>query len=193
MNMNTTEVPTGQPVNAFAAIADTMLEFREEMEYYDNLGGKIAAKTRLIMRVVFSTLIICTIYMLIMIYQMANNMSVMTMHLEEMYGRFSTMSQDMRDITQMVDSMGNNISGMPEIAASMTEMDSNVNAMSGSVHGMNDSVTTMDSDMVHINSNMQEMTGRLSNMNRSVNGMSYDVNEMAAPMNSGPMNGFWPR
>jgi hypothetical protein len=30
-------------------------------------------------------------------------------------------------------------------------------------------------------------------MNRAVNSMSYDVNEMSQPMNSGPMQGFWPK
>ncbi|MEN8169685.1 MAG: hypothetical protein ABFS08_05630 [Pseudomonadota bacterium] len=179
--------------DAFDMIANAMNDFSDEMEYFDSLGTKIAAKTRFIMRSVFAILTIGSLYMIVMIYQMANSMGVMTNHLEDMYGRFSTMSGDMREITRMVDSMGTNISGIPDIAESMTIIDSDVRAMSGSVNKMNGSVTNIDNDMIQINVNMKEMTGRLSNMSRSVNSMSYDVNEMAAPMNSGPMTGFWPR
>jgi len=128
-----------------------------------------------------------------MIYQMANHMIVMTDHLESMYGRFGTMSQNMHGISELVDSMGNSISGIPVIAQSMMKMDEDVSAMTGSVTDINTSITTIDYDMVRINTDMYEMAGRLSNMNRAVNRISNDVNEMAAPMNSGPMSGFWPR
>ena len=181
------------PDDAFGLFAEAMKDFREEMENYDSQGTKIAAKTRFIMRAVFATLAVSSVYLVIMIFQMAASMSIMTNHLEDMYGRFSTMSADMREITRMVDSMGKNISGMPEIASSMTVIDGDVSTMSSSVNNMNGSVTKIDNDMVYINSNMTEMNGRLSNMSRSVNAMSYDVNEMAAPMNSGPMSDFWPR
>lgn len=181
------------PADTIGMIAGVMTDFRSEMEHYDSLGTKIAAKTRFIMRIVFAILSISSLYMIVMIYQMAASMSVMTAHLEDMYGKFSTMSGDMREITTMVDAMGNNISGIPLIAESMTGINTDVSTMSGSVNKMNSSVTAIDNDMVRINSNMAEMTGRLTNMSRAVNTMSYDVNEMAAPMNSGPMNGFWPR
>lgn len=183
----------GTSDDAFGLFAEAMKDFREEMEHYDSLGTKIAGKTRFIMRTVFATLAVSSVYLVIMIFQMAGSMGIMTNHLEDMYGRFSTMSADMREITRMVDSMGKNISGMPDIASSMSVIDGDVSTMSGSVNNMNGSVTMIDNDMVSINSNMTEMTGRLSNMSRSVSGMSYDVNEMAAPMNSGPMSGFWPR
>jgi len=193
MGNENTNAQSAKPADAFDTIASTMLEFRKEMEHYDVLGANIASKTRFIMRAVLATLILSSIYLIFMIYQMANNMSIMTGHLEDMYSNFGTMSQDMSEISQMVGSMGKSISGVPVIAQSMTEMDEYVSTMIGSVYDMNTSITAIDNDMVWINLNMQEMTGRLSNMNRSVNSMSYDVNEMAAPMNSGPMSGFWPR
>lgn len=193
MNSDTINPPDEKPADAFEAIASAMASFRHEMEYYNGLGAKIANRTRLIMRAVFATLIVSFIYLVFMIFQMASNMSVMTGHLESMYGRFGSMSQDMREITGLVDSMGKSISGIPVIAQSMTQMDEDVGVMSGSVYEINTIITAIDNDMVRINSNMQEMTGRLSNMNRAVNWMSHDVNEMAAPMNSGPMSEFWPR
>lgn len=71
-----------------------MSEFREEMEYSDEIGSGIAAKTRFIMRVVFSTLIISSVYLVYMIYLMASNMTVMNSHLEDMYSSFGSMSQN---------------------------------------------------------------------------------------------------
>lgn len=182
-----------KPQDVFEIIAITMNEFREEMEYYDEIGTRIASRTRFIMRIVFITLTMSSIYLVFMIYQMSNNMSAMTVHLEDMYSSFGTMSQDMREITRMVDSMDKSISGIPVIAESMSQIDEDVRVMTGSVYEINKSITAIDSYMLNINTNMQEMTGRLYNMNRSVNLMSYDVNEMAAPINSGPMSGFWPR
>ena len=193
MDSGNIQTPSDKPVDAFKAIADTMTEFRSEMEHFDGLGTKIASRTRFIMKSVFATLVISSIYLLYMIFQMSSNMTIMTTHLESMYGRFGSMSGDMREITRMVDLMGNSISGISTIADSMTEMDRHVSAMSGSVDGMNSSMTAIDNDMAWINSNMHEMTGRMAGMSRAVNSMSYDVNEMAAPMNSGPMSGFWPR
>lgn len=182
-----------KPQDVFEIIAITMNEFREEMEYYDEIGTRIASRTRFIMRIVFITLTMSSIYLVFMIYQMSNNMSAMTVHLEDMYSSFGTMSQDMREITRMVDSMDKSISGIPVIAESMSQIDGDVRVMTGSVYEINKSITAIGSDMLNINTNMQEMTGRLYNMNRSVNLMSYDVNEMATPVNSGPMSGFWPR
>lgn len=193
MNNDNINPPDEKPADAFEAIASAMIEFRSEMEHYDGLGTKIANRTRFIIRAVFTTLIVSSIYLVFMIFQMANNMSVMTGHLESMYGRFGSMSQDMHEIAGLVDSMGKSISGIPVIAQSMTQMDEDVGVMSGSVYEINTIITAIDNDMVRINSNMQEMVGRLSNMNRAVNWMSHDVNEMAAPVNSGPMSGFWPR
>ncbi len=187
------DTPDTKADDAFEVIAATMGQFRAEMEHFDRLGTRIARRTGLIMKSVFAILVLSSFYLLYMIFQMSSNMSIMTGHLESMYGRFGSMSGDMREITRLVDSMGNNISGIPQIAASMTEMDRHVAAMSGSVEGMNGSILAIDRDMAWINLNLQEMTGVMSGISHTVNSMSYDVNEMAAPMNSGPMSGFWPR
>ena len=138
-----------------------MTDFRDEMTHYSATGTKIAARTSFVLRVVFATLFISSVYLVFMI-QMASSMGIMTGHLESMYGGFGSMSQDMREITRMVDSMGNSISGLPDIAGSMTEMDEHVSAMGGSVNGMNTSMTAIDKDMAWIDLNMREMTGRLS-------------------------------
>lgn len=185
--------PDEKPGDAFQVIADTMFEFRNEMEYHDDVGVRVAGRTRFIIKTVFSILLVSSAYLLYMIFQMSSNMTIMTNHLESMYGRFGTMSEDMREIAGLVDSMGNSISGISMIAGSMTEMDQYVSEMRGSVDGMNTSMTDIDNYMAWINGNMGEMTGRMAGMSSAVNSMSYDVNEMAKPMNSGPMSGFWPR
>ena len=163
-----------------------------EMEYVDEIGGKIAARTNSIVKIVFVILFVSALYLGFMIFQMANNMGNMIIHLENMYSNFGEMSQNMNDITKSVNKMGDSISGTPLIAGAMIQIDQDVKAMSGSIYGINQSITAIDNDMVKINVNMQEMAGRLSNMSYSVNSMTYDVNEMAAPMNSGPMDGYWP-
>jgi hypothetical protein len=187
------QTPDDMPVDAFKVIADTMLEFHNEMKYYDGVGTRIASRTRVIMKTVFAILVVSSIYLLYMIFQMSSNMTIMTTHLESMYGRFGTMAGDMREIARLVDSMGKSISGISTIADSMTEMDQYVSAMRGSMDGMNTSMTAIDNDMTWINRSMNEMTGRMAGMNRAVNSMSHDTNEIAKPMNSGPMSGFWPR
>ena len=174
-------------------VANTMSEFREEMEYFDEIGIKIAGKTRSIMRVVFTTLILSSVVLVCMIMNMSDNMTIMTEHMEDMYVNFGKMSDDMHAIVQSVDSMDKEISGIPAISESMFQINGDVSNMTGSVYEINKSITAIDGDMVSINTNMREMTGRLYNMSYSVNSMSYDVNEMSRPANSGPMSGFWPR
>jgi len=193
MSKNSNNVSNEESVDAFNVLAVSMNKFREEMEYFDGIGTRIASKTRFIMRLVFITLTISSIYLVFMIFQMAGNMSAMTTHLEDMYKNFGTMSQDMNAIALTVDNMGRNISGMSVIARSTAQMDMDVNNIKNSLYGINQSITGIDNDMVRINSDMQEMNGRLYNMSRSVNSMSRDVNELALPMNSGPLSGFWPR
>ena len=186
-------VAGNEPADAIEIIANSMIQFREEMECFNALGSRIASKTRLIMRVVFVTLSISSIYLVFMILQMASNMSVMTSHLEDMYKNFGTMAGDMSEIAVTVDSMGRSISGMPSIAGSTLQMDRDVSYIKDSLYGINHSIKAIDTDMLSINSNMREMNARLFNMSRSVNMMSYDVKDMALPMNSGPLSGFWPK
>jgi hypothetical protein len=186
------QTPDEKPVDAFKAIANTMLEFRNKMDFYNDMGTGIARRTSFVIKTVFAILIISSIYLLYMIFQMSSNMTIMTTHLESMYGRFGTMAGDMREIASLVDSMGNSISGISTIAVSMTEMDHYVSAMRGSVDGMNTSMIAINNYMIWINGNMNEMIDRMAGMSHAVNSMSYDVNDMAKPMNSGPMSGFWP-
>lgn len=193
MNKNNINSSDESSSDVFEVIAGTMNEFREEMESSDKIGVRIAARTRFIMRSVFTVLTISSVYLVFMIIQMSNNMTAMTTHLEDMYSSFGSMSQDMHEVTQSVDTMGRSISGIPAIAESMTQIGADVNGMTGSVYAMNQSITAIDNDMVRINSNMRVMTGGLYNMGRSVNYMGSDVNEMAAPMNMGPLSGMWPR
>jgi hypothetical protein len=61
--------------DAFQMFAGRMTDFRKEMEYYNNIGASIAAKTRFIMRAVFITLIVSSAYLVFMIIQMSNNMT----------------------------------------------------------------------------------------------------------------------
>jgi methyl-accepting chemotaxis protein len=187
------QTPDEKPVDAFKAIADTMFEFRSQMDYYNGVGTRIARRTSSVIKTVFAILIISSFYLLFMIFQMSSNMTILNTRLESMYGRFGTMAGDMREIASLVDSMGNSISGISTIADSMTEMDQYVSTMIGSVDGMNTSMTAINNYMTWINGNMNEMTGRMAGMSHAVNSMSYDVNEMAEPVNSGPMSGFWPR
>jgi hypothetical protein len=186
------QTPDEKPVDAFKAIADTMFEFRSQMDYYNGVGTRIARRTSSVIKTVFAILIISSVYLLYMIFQMSSNMTIMTTHLESMYDRFGIMAGDMREIASLVDSMGNSISGISTIAVSMTEMDHYVSAMRGSVDGMNTSMIAINNYMIWINGNMNEMIDRMAGMSHAVNSMSYDVNDMAKPMNSGPMSGFWP-
>jgi len=192
MDKDSSNMTKEESLDVAELIANTLTEFRQEMEYVDEIGGKIAARTNSIVKIVFVILLVSALYLGFMIFQMANNMGSMIIHLENMYSNFGEMSQNMNDITKSVNKMGDSISGTPVIAEAMIQIDQDVKAMSGSIYGINQSITAIDHDMVKINVNMQEMAGRLSNMSYSVNSMTYDVNEMAAPMNSGPMDGFWP-
>ena len=181
------------PANVIDIMAEVMLEFREDMENFDAVGTKIAAKTRFIMRVVFGLLALSSLYLGYMIFYMASNMTAMTKHLEDMYSNFGVMSQNMHEITQSVGYMSANISGMPQLSQSMSEIDLNVRAMNVSVFEINRNISAINNDMLKINNNMQMMTGRMANMNRTLYLIGDDVNEMAAPINSGPMSGMWPR
>jgi uncharacterized protein YoxC len=174
-------------------IASTMTEFRQDMEHFDAIGIKIAVKTRFIMRLVFTTLILSSVYLVFMIMDMADNMNAMTARLEEMYSNFGAMSHDMHAIAATVNAMEKDITGIPVIADSMYQINGEVGYMTGSVSKINLSITAIDKDMTGINTSMQEMTGRLYNMSNSVNSMRYDVNEMSLPMNFGPLDDFWPR
>lgn len=193
MTKETTEQKKDEAPNAIDILSNTMLEFREEMQFFNNSGSKIAARTQFILRIGFTALIISSIILVIMIYQMAQNMSSMTTHMEDMYNNFGSMSQDMKEITETVDLMGSDITGMPIIAESMIKIDGDVGSMNGSIHGMNQGIASIDHNMVTVNSNTREMAGRLSNMKHSVNTMSHDVNQMSLPMNSGPMQDLWPK
>ena len=193
MSDNTTDMKQKPaPPNALDIIADTMVEFRDEMEFFNNEGGAVAKKTRRIILMGFTALGISSIFLVFMIVKMADGMATMTTHLEDMYNNFGSMSDDMKQITHSVDLMGNDISGVALIAESTSRIDGDVGSMRASIQSMNQSIHAIDNDMTGIGSNMHQMAGRLSNVNHAVNAISYDVEDMSSPMNSGPMEDFWP-
>ena len=88
--------------------------------------------------------------------------------------------------TSKMDAMNVEFLSMPEDMSTMrttlSDMEYNISHVSA--------ITLATSD---ITGSVDGLRIEVANMNRAVNWMSNDVNEMAAPMNSGPMSGFWPR
>ena len=57
-NTQLVEMQEKETANAIDLFANSMKQFRDEMENFDQVGSKIAARTRTIMRSVFAVLII---------------------------------------------------------------------------------------------------------------------------------------
>jgi hypothetical protein len=170
-----------QDTKTLVLLMDEMAKFRADMENIDTAAVKIAASTSRIIRVVLALLGALSLYLVYLVFSMASHLAVMLGHLANMYAQFGFMSDDMHVITQSVESIGGNITGMPVIAGNMNVMSMDMLEMVNSVGVINNEMLRMESSTGVIGVNTGEMAIRFNNLNRAVNHIGYNVNQMGKP------------
>lgn len=173
---------TDQKDQALGIVCEDMEVFRAEMEAVDRISTKIGNKTSKVIRIVVGLLSVVSVYLLVLTYNMADDLGAMIDSLDGMYVEFGSMSQEMHLMTDHVLSIGTNVSGMPTIVENMQHLNADVGEMVGSMESVNRDITAMDTNVSHIGTTTTEMSYRFQNVQRSVNMMNYDVRQMLRPM-----------
>jgi methyl-accepting chemotaxis protein len=171
-----------QDTKTLALLAEEMGQFRAEMETIDKTAVKIAASTSRTIRVVLTLLSVLSLYLIYLVFSMASYLAVMLGHLDNMYAQFGLMSDDMQVITQSVENIGGNITGMPVIAENMTGIRTDMLDMVNSVESISHEITGMENSTGVIGLNTSEIALRFDNLNRTVNHIGYNVNQMGKPI-----------
>lgn len=164
-----------------AAVSEVITQFRAEMETIDKVASKIANKTTRILRMVLGLLVVATLFLGVMIVDMASDMNRMTQHLQNMYVQFGTMSEDMQYMTQLVGQMEGNVRGIREIAGHMQLLNEDMNSMVNSVVDMNDNMVTMNGNIGLISHGTREMSHHFGRLTHTVDYMRHNVGVMSSP------------
>jgi len=103
-----TDTTNGKDINdeLIAIAAEGMEVFRVEMETIDRLSHKIGRKTSRIIRVVLGLLGVVSLYLVVLTFNMGQDLSAMIGSLDAMYIEFGSMSSEMNQITTHVANMG---------------------------------------------------------------------------------------
>ncbi|MBF0097596.1 MAG: hypothetical protein HQM04_13835 [Magnetococcales bacterium] len=174
-------------------LSSALQEFRDDMERVDRVAGKISQRTNRVIRGAIVILVLAFSYVFVQVIQLTSTMVDMIGSMNTMYTRFGGMSEDMRQITQSVLSMGNNVQGMPQIAVYMKNMNQSVQGMQGSVLRMKEDVGRMDQEIGVINRDTYQMAVRFNNLTNSVSHLNHNVRQMSRPTDLlGPLNWFAP-
>lgn len=172
-----------EPKNEFVAIASESMEiFRVEMETIDRISRKISGKTSRMIRIVLVFLTVISVYLVFLTYSMSQDLSAMISSLDEMYVEFGSMSTEMRQITVHVESMGQNVHGLPSIAQNMQNLNGDVGDMQVSLEGVSRDMGAVDGNVGAIGTGTSEMSYRFANVQRTVKVMQHDIHNMLRPM-----------
>lgn len=179
--------------DAVAIISAAFGSFKAEMVQIDAFAAKIAQRTQWFIRVTMSVLVVAFAYVFFQVTQVTTNMADLIGSMDTMLNRFGGMSEDMGYLTTAVQSMGENIQGMPVIAQDMKRMNQDVAGMRHSVTTMLGDVIGMDKNVDTIRLGIHQMAVRFVNVNGAVSHMNYNVRQMSRPTNMlGPMNWLTP-
>ncbi|MBF0139377.1 MAG: hypothetical protein HQL74_03745 [Magnetococcales bacterium] len=179
--------------DAIGIISETFGTFRAEMEQVNRVASKIAKKTQWFIRITMGIIAVAFAYVFFQVTQVTTNMVDMIGSMDTMLNRFGGMSEDMGHLTAAVQSMGDNIQGMPVIAQDMQRMNQDVAGMQNSVSAMLADVTSMDKNVDTIRLSTYQMADRFVSVNGAVSHMNYNVWQMSRPTNMfGPMNWLSP-
>lgn len=161
----------------------------KQMTTFNQAGLKIARRTQFIIRTVMVILLCVVVLNFLMLYGFMGEMRKVVDNMIDMYARFGMMSNDMRQMTNAVTNMEQNIRGIPTISNSMHNMNIQVNGMKNNVNTMTYKIIGIDQHMTTIGTGVYDMANRFDHLSFTVHNMGHHVNQMSRPIHSFP---FYP-
>ena len=164
-------------------------DFRQGMEYREQLSIRIGRRTTQIIRFGMIALSILGLALFYLIFILTKDFSNITTHMIEMSGYMNSMEKNFTSvagtITQVESTLvrlNEHITVMPALNDSVGSMDSNLGLLRTDLHSMVEQIEYMNGNVLNMANSMQVLNNQFNDMNRTVGNMAANMHQMAKPM-----------
>lgn len=167
----------------------SLRDFRDGMEYREQLSIRIGRRTTQIIRFGMAGLSILGIALFYLIFILTKDFSAITVHMTEMSGYMKNMETSFDKVTltigqvqQTLTVLNDNITVMPALNNSVGNMDTNLGSLSTDLNTLVGQIAHMNTSVDRMAASMQTLNNQFADMNMIVNNMAANMNQMSKPM-----------
>jgi methyl-accepting chemotaxis protein len=171
----------------------SLKDFREGMEYREQLSIRIGRRTTQIIRFGMMGLSILGLALFYLIFILTKDFSNITTHMTAMSGHMQQMERSFIKVAGTIEqvnstmlTLNDSITVMPALDSSVSSMDDNLGTLSSDMHALVEQIQYMNGNVANMTGNLQLLNAQFTDMNRIVGGMSGNVHDMAKPMKMFP-------
>ena len=164
-------------------------DFRQGMEYREQLSIRIGRRTTQIIRFGMIALSILGLALFYLIFILTRDFSNITTHMTSMSGNmsnmeksFTTVAGTITQVERTLTRLNEHITVMPALNDSVGSMDSNLGLLRTDLHSMVEQIEYMNGNVLNMANNMHILNNQLGDMNRNVASMAANMHQMAKPM-----------
>ena len=164
-------------------------DFRQGMEYREQLSIRIGRRTTQIIRFGMAALSILGLALFYLIFILTKDFSNITTHMTEMSGYMSNMEKNFTSVDGTISrlertlvQLNEHITVMPALNDSVGSMDVNLGLLRTDLHSVVEQIQYMNGNVTSMANSMQVLNNQFSDMNRTVVNMASTMHQMAKPM-----------
>lgn len=164
-------------------------DFRQGMEYREQLSIRIGKRTTQIIRFGMTALSILGLALFYLIFILTKDFSNITRHMTQMSAYMSNMDSSFTTVTGTITEvektllkLNEHITVMPALNGSVGSMDANLGLLRTDLNSMVKQIEYMNGNVLNMSNSMQLLNNQLNEMNRAVGSMAADIHQMAKPM-----------
>jgi len=164
-------------------------DFRQGMEYREQLSIRIGRRTTQIIRFGMIALSILGLALFYLIFILTKDFSNITTHMTAMSGNMSNMERSFTTVAGTITQvertlvrLNEHITVMPALNDSVGSMDSNLGLLRTDLHSMVEQIEYMNGNVLNMTNSMQVLNNQFNDMNRTVGNMAANMHQMAKPM-----------
>jgi methyl-accepting chemotaxis protein len=164
-------------------------DFRQGMEYREQLSIRIGRRTTQIIRFGMIALSILGLALFYLIFILTKDFSNITTHMTDMSGYMSNMDKNFFSVADTITQLektvvrvNEHITVMPALNGSVGSMDTNLGLLQTDLHAMVEQIEYMNGNVSNMTNSMQVLNNQFSDMNRTVGNMASNMHQIAKPM-----------
>ncbi len=164
-------------------------DFRQGMEYREQLSIRIGRRTTQIIRFGMSALSILGLALFYLIFILTKDFSNITTHMTAMSGNMSNMERSFTTVASAISQvehtlvkLNEHITVMPALNDSVGNIDASLGLLRTDMHSMVEQIELMNGSVANMAGSIQVMNNQINDMNRAINSMAANMHQMAKPM-----------
>ena len=164
-------------------------DFRQGMEYREQLSIRIGRRTTQIIRFGMLALSILGLALFYLIFILTKDFSNITTHMTAMSGYMNNMNNSFTSVSSAINQVektlvkiNEHITVMPALNDSVGNIDASLGLLRTDMNSMVEQIEFMNGSVANMAGSIQVMNNQINDMNRAINSMASNIHQMAKPM-----------